>query len=84
MHLTILDSIGGRHEAVLLAASASRMRVAVRGARDTIELRVAYGQWLCEDGEPVEFESILAGQDFSFFCDEVYPRTRAAGSPMPS
>jgi hypothetical protein len=83
MHLTILDSVGGRHEALLLAMSASRMRVAVEGSRDTIELREAHGQWFCEDGDAVEFESIMAGQDFSSVCAEIRPHRRTAGSPMP-
>jgi hypothetical protein len=82
MYLTILDSIGGRHEALLLAVSASRMRVVVEGSRDTIELKEAYGQWFCEDGEPVEIVSIMAEQDFSSLCGEIHPRACAAGSPM--
>src|ERR1700682_1431695 len=40
MHLTILDSTGGRHEAILLAAGTSRLRVVVRGGRDTVDLKL--------------------------------------------
>jgi hypothetical protein len=83
MHLTILDSTGGRHEAILLAAGTSRLRVVVRGARDTVELRRAEGGWFCEDGEPVEFESMVVGEDLSAFCSQVRPRTHAAGGGAP-
>ncbi len=81
MHLTILDSTGGRHEAVLLAASATRMRVVIKGSRDTIELRASYREWFSEDGEFVEFESITSGTDYVFFCRETWPLTYSAGSP---
>ena len=84
MHLTILDSTGGRHEAILLAAGTSRLRVVVSGARDTVDLKLVEGGWLCEDGEPVEFESIVAGEDLSTFCSLVRPRTHAAGGAPPA
>ena len=84
MHLTILDSTGGRHEAILLAAGTSRLRVVVSGARDTVDLKLVEGGWLCEDGEPVEFESIVAGEDLSTFCSLVRPRTHAAGGVPPA
>ena len=84
MHLTILDSTGGRHEGILLAASTSRMRVVVSGARDTVDLKLVEGGWLCEDGEPVELESIVAGEDLSAFCSLVRPRTLAAGGAPPA
>jgi hypothetical protein len=83
MHLTILDSTGGRHEGILLAASTSRMRVVVSGARDTVDLKLVEGGWLCEDGEPVELESIVAGEDLSAFCSLIRPKTFAAGGAPP-
>ena len=49
-------------EAVVLSAQPNRMRVAVAGAQDALELRRVDGQWFAETGEPVEFEFVLSGE----------------------
>jgi len=82
MLLTIRYQNGLRSEAVLLAATRHRMRVAVASRRDTIELRKANACWFTEEGAEVEIEAFipLAGIDVPGFCTDVYPRTLAAGS----
>ncbi|PWU04882.1 MAG: hypothetical protein C5B51_15965 [Terriglobia bacterium] len=80
MHLIILDSTGGRHEAILLAASGTCMRIVIRGVPDTVELRRAGRGWRCEEGEPVELESLAAGYDWSVFCRQMGPQVFTAGS----
>jgi hypothetical protein len=63
--MMLLFENGLRAEAVLLAASDHRMRVVVQGTEDATELRLIQDQWMSEDGEAVDIESlILAGQAF--------------------
>ena len=58
-------------EAVVLSTRPNRMRVAVAGFQDALELRRVDGQWFAEGGEPVEFEFVLS-------CE---PETGNAGLP---
>ena len=60
MQLVFSFSDGRRTEAVLLAASTDRMRVAIPGQEDAVELRRAEGHWKTESGEHIELESIIA------------------------
>jgi hypothetical protein len=79
--MTIRYQRGLRVEAVLLAASRERMRVAIASQRDTIELHKVDACWYTEQGAEIEIEALIpiAGTDVSCFCAAVYPRTNAAG-----
>jgi hypothetical protein len=57
MGAIIIDANGLRMDAVLLAAGNDRMRVVLRGGRDTIELHREGEQWISEDGLAYEFEA---------------------------
>jgi hypothetical protein len=82
MRMTIRYQSGLRAEAVLLAASRERMRVAVDSQCDTIELHKVDACWFTEEGDEIEIEALIpiSGTDVSCFCAAVYPRTIAAGS----
>ena len=60
MRLLVQDSTGRISEAVLLAITPFRMRLALRGDDDTAELSYRYGEWVTEDGHPMEIALILA------------------------
>jgi len=81
MRMTIRYQSGLRVEAVLLAASRERMRIAIESQRDTVELNKVDARWHTEDGAPVEIEALIpiAGTDVSQFCAAAYPRTCTAG-----
>jgi hypothetical protein len=57
MGAIIIDANGLRMDAVLLAAGNDRIRVVLRGGRDTIELRREGEQWISENGLKIEFEA---------------------------
>jgi hypothetical protein len=82
MLMTIRYQNGTRVEALLLAASREKMRVATGAQRDTIELHLVDAGWQTEAGEDIEIESVVAmpGADVSDFCAAVYPRTSTAGT----
>lgn len=61
MYLILSDADGRRWECLLFAASENRMRIAVRGRGDTVELTLQQGRWTWENGVPVEVDSVLAG-----------------------
>jgi hypothetical protein len=82
MQLLLLYPTGRRVEGVVLSASRHRMRVAVRDRNETIELRLADGQWLADDGDPVEFDAITAdgaNDRIVELCSAIAPRVRTAG-----
>jgi len=56
--IRLLD--GSVMEAVVLAKTQSRMRLAVAGLNDAVELRHCQMDWLDESNEPVEFGFLLA------------------------
>ncbi len=58
---SILNLAGQRVEAVILTVEPNCLRVAIKGREDAEVLRYAADQWSTESGEPVEFESLLAG-----------------------
>jgi len=59
--LAVMVFPGGREiSALLLSASAERLRVAVPGRKDATELRLIEGRWTLESGEHVELGAILA------------------------
>jgi hypothetical protein len=76
MGAIIIDANGLRMDAVLLAAGNNRMRVVLRDAGDTIELRREGEQWISEDGLTFEFEAWIV--DDSSAASELL-RTELAG-----
>jgi hypothetical protein len=46
-------------EAVILALTGSKMRVALKDGDDVLELRLIKDLWVTEDGEPVTFDFTL-------------------------
>jgi len=70
MFMIIRDSTGRRREAILLAVSVDRMRAAVPGYEDVMELRRSRNQWTFAGGEPVKIESMVSGADLSGFCSQ--------------
>lgn len=59
MWMNLLNHAGKRTEAVLLATGDRRMRVLVRGRNDATELQLIKGQWMSDDGEAVDIESLI-------------------------
>lgn len=58
---TIIVLPGGRQvDALLLSASADRLRVVIPGRADTAELRLIEGRWTLESGGQVELGAIIA------------------------
>jgi hypothetical protein len=72
---------GLRVEAVILAASRERMRVAIDSQGDTAELHQVNSCWFTESGTKIEIEALIPIQEAatSRFCEAVYPRTMTAG-----
>jgi hypothetical protein len=46
-------------EAILLVAGPDRMRVIVGGAKDATELRLINDQWMTEEGDAVDIDSLI-------------------------
>ena len=61
MYLILCDSNGNRYEGMVLAGSENRLRVALRGDEDAVELTRHQNEWTLEGGGSVEIESILGG-----------------------
>jgi hypothetical protein len=58
---TVIVYRGGRQvDALLLSASAERLRVVIPGRGDTAEFQLIEGRWTSEIGEQVELGAILA------------------------
>lgn len=59
---TVIVYRGGRQvDALLLSASAERLRVVIPGRGDTAEFQLIEGRWTSEIGEQVELGAILTG-----------------------
>jgi hypothetical protein len=79
---TLMVLGGGRQvDALLLSASAERLRVVMPGRSDTSEFRLVEGQWTSESGEHVEVGAILAANmaDARRVLGNAKARTHAAG-----
>jgi hypothetical protein len=76
MLMTLLNPSGERIDAVLLATGDQKIGIVVRGSNDTAELRRIKDQWMSDNGEVVEIESLisLAATNLE------RPRTMKAGS----
>ena len=59
MRMLLLFENGPRVEAIVLAGGRNRMRVAIRGAKDAMELRLLKDQWMSDEGEAVDIESVF-------------------------
>ena len=81
MRLMIRYQDGRRDEAVLMAASQERMRIAAASQKDTVELTRGNEGWLTENGEPVDIEALIPMDGFQVeqFCAAIYPLTMTAG-----
>lgn len=60
--MTIRYSNGQAFKAVLLSQTEDRMRIAVQGSDDVLELRQINGAWISEDCEPAHVEFTWARQ----------------------
>jgi hypothetical protein len=60
MFLTYAD--GSRKEAFLLARTENKIRVAIPGGDDPLELTDVHGTWVTEDCEPVRVEFAWQGK----------------------
>ncbi len=63
MYLVIRDATGRTAEGVALVVGRDRMRVALRGCSDTVELRRSDDQWLNDSDDAVEFDALLPAAD---------------------
>ena len=59
MQMILCYPTGRRVDGILLAASPTRMRLAVRSPNETIELNLEEGIWVSEDGTAVDIESVI-------------------------
>jgi len=59
MRMILLYSSELKAEAILLAASPDRLRMIVRGSDDATELRLIKDQWMTEEGDAVDIESLI-------------------------
>ena len=67
-------------EGVMLAANQDWMRIALRGAADTLEVRRVGDRWIGDDDRPVDFEVLLTdGHAELDMFEQVQPRAMAAG-----
>jgi hypothetical protein len=81
MQMAIKREGGVRVDAMLLAASANRMRVVVSGSTDTEEWAKHYGVWRTEDGKQIEIEAMFVdGNDSSEFFADLCPRMAVMGA----
>jgi hypothetical protein len=62
MQIVFTYPTGKRQDGVVLAATPILLRVAVRNRNDTLELRLIDGQWLSDEGDPIEFDAIRADE----------------------
>ena len=60
--MTLIYADGSRKEAVLLARTESKLRVAIPGADDPLELTNVHGAWVSEECEPVQVEFAWQGK----------------------
>jgi len=63
MYTLVILGGGRQAEALLLSASADRLRIVMPGNADTLEFQFSGGGWLAEDGTSVELAVMLAASD---------------------
>jgi len=59
MHMLIRYPHGRTLECILLAASRDRLRLVTRKRNETMELRLVEGEWITEEEDPVQIESLI-------------------------
>ena len=75
---TVIVYRGGRQvDALLLSASAERLRVVIPGRGDTAEFQLIEGRWTSESGEQVELGAILTEDSADVKRVQGNARTRA-------
>ena len=82
LYLTMTFSKNEKQDGILLALSNGQMRIALEGRTDVVELRQLEGQWILDDGTPVELDGLFTdgNTDLALFT-ALYPRALAAGLP---
>ena len=78
---TLLIYRGGRQvEALLLSASADRLRLVIPGRAETAELQLIEGRWMTESGAGVEVGALIADHTVraNAILTNARPRVRAA------
>ena len=80
MHLIISMPDGRRREGVVLAVGENRLRAAIAGHNDVMELRRNYGVWSSDLGE-IEVEAMTADDrtDVVRLAADFCPEERAVG-----
>lgn len=76
MYTLLVFPNGRRADAVVLSSEPGRLRLAVAGRSDAVELKEVGGRWLNESGIPVEFGAIFTTDQAAVPQAE---RTMAAG-----
>ena len=81
MYTLIVFPGGRRVDALLLSASADRLRVVIPGRADTVEFQLTEGRWTSESGGYVELGAILADDvaDARRVLANARPRAMTAG-----
>ena len=82
MYTIVTFPEGRQVDALLLSASPERLRVAIPGRGDVVELQRIGGQWTSDRGEPVELGAILTEDpaQTARVLSNARPRTMAIGS----
>jgi hypothetical protein len=62
VHMVLIYADGSRTEAVLLARNENKIRVAIAGSDDLLELTDVHGTWVTEDCEPVQVQFAWEGK----------------------
>jgi len=80
MHTVLILSGGRSVEALILAASADRMRVAIPGRSDTMEFRLVDGGWTSDRGLRAEIGALVVpeGMGEARFLPRTQSRTFSA------
>jgi hypothetical protein len=78
--LVLLSTTDQTVAALLLAVGKTRMRLAVPGRSDTLELELVDGEWMGDDGREVTIESVVQSGEFDMarLGYELFPRTHSA------
>ncbi|HUI58008.1 MAG TPA: hypothetical protein VLY04_23695 [Bryobacteraceae bacterium] len=82
MQMILVYPSGRRADAVLLSVGKSKMRIAIKGHTDVVELRQVDGEWMTERGLVVQFDAITTDgpNDAARFCSQLPAPARAAGA----
>ena len=75
MYVVIRSASGATLEGMVLALGRDRMRVALRGSPDVVELRRSYSQWFSDRGDLIEFDALVSDGHFAASHAEMFPMT---------